>query len=199
MPYAISYMQFQPSTLNLYSPLQGIKNPGDRKETHAYRGKAPSGDIIISKCAQCYKRKAYYYHNKGCPGEYRILIHSHLLFGLICSMPNIVNFTLLFQAIKTLFPQEKGIGPDALRSEDNFCLFPEIGQFSPPSPRSIIHNSGAYGILVKNSLTNKYNSLSLGHKRTHRIMDIDFNKNEDHNRLLLSELRNKLAKVKLGG
>ncbi|HLT52016.1 MAG TPA: carboxyl transferase domain-containing protein, partial [Arenibacter sp.] len=30
-------------------------------------------------------------------------------------------------------------------------------------------------------------------------MDIDFNKNEDHNRLLLSELRNKLAKVKLGG
>lgn len=30
-------------------------------------------------------------------------------------------------------------------------------------------------------------------------MDIDFNKNEDHNKLLLSELRNKLAKVKLGG
>lgn len=30
-------------------------------------------------------------------------------------------------------------------------------------------------------------------------MDIDFNKNEDHNKLLLSELRNRLAKVKLGG
>ncbi|WP_310993780.1 acyl-CoA carboxylase subunit beta [Aequorivita marina] len=30
-------------------------------------------------------------------------------------------------------------------------------------------------------------------------MDLDFNKNEDHNKLLVSELRNKLAKVKLGG
>ncbi|MEM7087862.1 MAG: carboxyl transferase domain-containing protein [Bacteroidota bacterium] len=30
-------------------------------------------------------------------------------------------------------------------------------------------------------------------------MDIDFNKNEDHNKLLLSELRRKLSKVKLGG
>ena len=30
-------------------------------------------------------------------------------------------------------------------------------------------------------------------------MDINFNKNEDHNKLLLSELRRKLAKVKLGG
>ncbi|MDY8136187.1 acyl-CoA carboxylase subunit beta [Aquimarina sp. 2201CG5-10] len=30
-------------------------------------------------------------------------------------------------------------------------------------------------------------------------MDINFNKNEDHNKLLLSELRQKLAKVKLGG
>ncbi|TDI77881.1 MAG: acyl-CoA carboxylase subunit beta [Bacteroidetes bacterium] len=30
-------------------------------------------------------------------------------------------------------------------------------------------------------------------------MDISFNKNEDHNKLLLSELRRKLAKVKLGG
>lgn len=30
-------------------------------------------------------------------------------------------------------------------------------------------------------------------------MDINFNKNEDHNKLLVSELRNKLAKVKLGG
>ena len=30
-------------------------------------------------------------------------------------------------------------------------------------------------------------------------MDINFNKNEDHNKLLLSALRNKLAKVKLGG
>ncbi|MDY0779998.1 acyl-CoA carboxylase subunit beta [Tenacibaculum sp. IB213877] len=30
-------------------------------------------------------------------------------------------------------------------------------------------------------------------------MDINFNKNEDHNKLLVSELRQKLAKVKLGG
>ena len=30
-------------------------------------------------------------------------------------------------------------------------------------------------------------------------MDINFNKNEDHNKLLLSDLRHKLAKVKLGG
>lgn len=30
-------------------------------------------------------------------------------------------------------------------------------------------------------------------------MDINFNKNEDHNKLLLSELTNKLARVKLGG
>ena len=30
-------------------------------------------------------------------------------------------------------------------------------------------------------------------------MDINFNKNEDHNKLLLSELRRKLAQVKLGG
>lgn len=30
-------------------------------------------------------------------------------------------------------------------------------------------------------------------------MDINFNKNEDHNRLLLSELKKRLAKVKLGG
>ncbi len=30
-------------------------------------------------------------------------------------------------------------------------------------------------------------------------MDLDFNKNEDHNKLLVSELRNNLAKVKLGG
>ncbi|NNG08639.1 MAG: acyl-CoA carboxylase subunit beta, partial [Arenibacter sp.] len=30
-------------------------------------------------------------------------------------------------------------------------------------------------------------------------MDINFNKNEDHNKLLLSELRTKFAKVKLGG
>ncbi len=30
-------------------------------------------------------------------------------------------------------------------------------------------------------------------------MDINFNKNEDHNKLLLSELRRRLAKVKLGG
>ncbi|MAP80733.1 MAG: methylcrotonoyl-CoA carboxylase [Aequorivita sp.] len=30
-------------------------------------------------------------------------------------------------------------------------------------------------------------------------MDIDFNKNEDHNKLLVSELKNRLAKVKLGG
>ncbi len=30
-------------------------------------------------------------------------------------------------------------------------------------------------------------------------MDINFNKNEDHNKLLLSELKSKLAKVKLGG
>lgn len=30
-------------------------------------------------------------------------------------------------------------------------------------------------------------------------MDLNFNKNEDHNKLLLSELRKKLAKVKLGG
>lgn len=30
-------------------------------------------------------------------------------------------------------------------------------------------------------------------------MDLNFNKNEDHNKLLISELKNKLAKVKLGG
>jgi len=30
-------------------------------------------------------------------------------------------------------------------------------------------------------------------------MDINFNKNEDHNKLLLSDLRKRLAKVKLGG
>lgn len=30
-------------------------------------------------------------------------------------------------------------------------------------------------------------------------MDLNFNKNEDHNKLLVSELKNKLAKVKLGG
>ena len=30
-------------------------------------------------------------------------------------------------------------------------------------------------------------------------MDINFNKNEDHNKLLLSEMKQKLAKVKLGG
>lgn len=30
-------------------------------------------------------------------------------------------------------------------------------------------------------------------------MDLNFNKNEDHNRLLVSDLKNKLAKVKLGG
>ena len=30
-------------------------------------------------------------------------------------------------------------------------------------------------------------------------MDINFNKNEDHNKLQLSELRNRFAKVKLGG
>ena len=30
-------------------------------------------------------------------------------------------------------------------------------------------------------------------------MDINFNKNEDHNKLLLSALKHKLAKVKLGG
>ena len=30
-------------------------------------------------------------------------------------------------------------------------------------------------------------------------MDINFNQNEDHNKLLLSQLRHKFAKVKLGG
>lgn len=30
-------------------------------------------------------------------------------------------------------------------------------------------------------------------------MDLDFNKNEDHNKLLVSELKRKLAKIKLGG
>ena len=30
-------------------------------------------------------------------------------------------------------------------------------------------------------------------------MDINFNKNEDHNKLLLSDLKKRLAKVKLGG
>ena len=30
-------------------------------------------------------------------------------------------------------------------------------------------------------------------------MDIDFNKNEDHNKLLVSDLRQKLSKIKLGG
>ncbi|MBA4135246.1 MAG: methylcrotonoyl-CoA carboxylase, partial [Flavobacterium sp.] len=30
-------------------------------------------------------------------------------------------------------------------------------------------------------------------------MDLTFNKNEDHNKLLLSELKQRLAKVKLGG
>ena len=30
-------------------------------------------------------------------------------------------------------------------------------------------------------------------------MDLSFNKNEDHNKLLLSDLRKRFAKVKLGG
>ena len=30
-------------------------------------------------------------------------------------------------------------------------------------------------------------------------MDINFNKNEDHNKLLVSELKKRLAQVKLGG
>ena len=30
-------------------------------------------------------------------------------------------------------------------------------------------------------------------------MDIKFNKNEDHNKLLVSDLKKRLAKVKLGG
>ena len=30
-------------------------------------------------------------------------------------------------------------------------------------------------------------------------MDLAFNKNEDHNKLLLSQLRKRLAKIKLGG
>ena len=30
-------------------------------------------------------------------------------------------------------------------------------------------------------------------------MDLNFNKNEDHNKLLVSDLRRRLAKVKLGG
>jgi acetyl-CoA carboxylase carboxyltransferase component len=30
-------------------------------------------------------------------------------------------------------------------------------------------------------------------------MDLNFNKNEDHNKLLLSDLRQKFAEVKLGG
>src|SRR5690606_19646813 len=30
-------------------------------------------------------------------------------------------------------------------------------------------------------------------------MDLNFNKNEDHNKLLVSDLRNRLAKIKLGG
>ena len=30
-------------------------------------------------------------------------------------------------------------------------------------------------------------------------MDLNFNKNEDHNKLLLSDLKQKFAKVKLGG
>jgi len=30
-------------------------------------------------------------------------------------------------------------------------------------------------------------------------MDLKFNKNEDHNKLLLSDMRRRLAKVKLGG
>ena len=30
-------------------------------------------------------------------------------------------------------------------------------------------------------------------------MDINFNKNEDHNKLLLSSLNHKFAKIKLGG
>ena len=30
-------------------------------------------------------------------------------------------------------------------------------------------------------------------------MDLNFNKNEDHNKLLLSDLRQKFAKIKLGG
>ena len=30
-------------------------------------------------------------------------------------------------------------------------------------------------------------------------MDLNFNKNEDHNKLLLSDLRQRFAKVKLGG
>ena len=30
-------------------------------------------------------------------------------------------------------------------------------------------------------------------------MDLNFNKNEDHNKLLLSDLKNRFAQVKLGG
>jgi hypothetical protein len=30
-------------------------------------------------------------------------------------------------------------------------------------------------------------------------MDINFNKNEDHNKLLLSQLKQRFAKVKMGG
>ena len=30
-------------------------------------------------------------------------------------------------------------------------------------------------------------------------MDLKFNKNEDHNKLLVSDLKHRLAKVKLGG
>ena len=30
-------------------------------------------------------------------------------------------------------------------------------------------------------------------------MDLNFNKNEDHNKLLVSDLKNRLAKIKLGG
>ena len=30
-------------------------------------------------------------------------------------------------------------------------------------------------------------------------MDINFNKNEDHNKLLISDLKKRLVKVKLGG
>lgn len=37
------------------------------------------------------------------------------------------------------------------------------------------------------------------YSKNNYIMDINFNKNEDHNKLLLSDLKQRLAKVKLGG
>ncbi len=66
----------------LYPTLQGVKNPGNGKETHAHRGKAPTCHIIIAKSTQCNQEHAYNDHYKSGPGQYSVLVHSHWLLNL---------------------------------------------------------------------------------------------------------------------